>query len=60
MPANFKVGDKVCQKMPAPIKGAVVQFGAVEGEFGYCIRYTSAVGDVTERWFRESELEAAS
>jgi hypothetical protein len=55
MPASFKAGDVVQQKMPAPLCGIVVKFGEVEGELGYCIQLAN--GD--QKWFRESELVAA-
>lgn len=58
MPASFKVGDKVRQKMPAPLRGVVVAFGSdVGGELGYRITFEEADGGTGERWFPESQLE---
>jgi hypothetical protein len=56
----FKKDDAVKQVVH-PITGTVTskRFNEDTDSFEYLVSYTGADGNVTERWFTESEVEAA-
>lgn len=56
----FKKKDAIRQKVVV-IEGTVsdVRYDADSGQFQYLIEYLGADAEVSQRWFDESEVEAA-
>ena len=57
----FKKDDAVKQVVTPPIQGTITskRFNDDTDSFEYLVSYTEAGGSTAERWFTESEIEAA-
>lgn len=57
--ADVRKGDKVRQKMPAPIEGVVSSFSICQetGKVQVLVTTTNAEGDEEGRYFAASDLE---